>query len=89
MNYDVQKYKHPDLSRSRIKKDLDAADSIFGILETTFIDPLSPLSLMCILASVVANKKVTKDMLLAETLREAAMNKISQYSIMRTESKFF
>ena len=75
LNYDVQKYKHPDLSRSRIKKDLDAVDSIFGILETTFIDPLSPLPLMCISASVVANKKVTKDMLLAETLREAAMKK--------------
>ena len=73
MNYDVQKYKHPDLSRSRIEKYLDAVDSIFGILETTFIDPLSPLPLMCISASVVANKKLAKDMLLAETLGEAAM----------------
>ena len=75
MNYDVQTYKHPDLRRSRIKKDLDAVDSIFGILEITFIDPFSHLPLMCISASVVANKKVTKDMLLAETLREAAMKK--------------
>ena len=73
MNYNVQKYKHPDLTRSRIKKDLDAVDSILGILETTFIDPLSPLPLMCISASVVANKKLAKDMLLAETLGEAAM----------------
>ena len=73
MNYNVQKYKHPDLSRSRIKKDLDAVDSILGILETTFIDPLSALPLMCISASVVANKKLAKDMLLAETLGEAAM----------------
>ena len=73
MNYDVQKYKHPDLSRSRIKKDLDAINSILGMLETRFIDPLSPLPLMCISASVVANKKLTKDMLLAETLGEAAM----------------
>ena len=75
MNYDVQTYKHPDLRRSRIKKDLDAVDSIFGILEITFIDPFSHLPLMCISASVVANKKVTKDMLLAENLREAAMKK--------------
>ena len=75
MNYDVQTYKHPDLRRSRIKKDLHAVDSIFGILEITFIDPFSHLPLMCISASVVANKKVTKDMLLAETLREAAMKK--------------
>ena len=73
MNCDVQKYKHPDLSRSRIKKDLDVVDSILGILGTKFIDPLSPLPLMCISASVVANKKLTKDMLLAETFGEAAM----------------
>ena len=73
MNYDAQKYKHPDLSRSRIKKDLDAVNSILGILETTFIDPLSPLPLICISASVVKNKKLPKDMLLAETLGEAAM----------------
>ena len=75
MNYDVQKYKYPDLNPSRIKKDQDAVDNILGILETTFIDRLSPLPLMCILTGVVANEKVTKDMLLAETLRQAAMRK--------------
>ena len=72
-NYDVHNYKHPDLSRSRIKKDQDAVDSVLGILETTFIGPLGPLPLMCISTSVVPNKKVTKDMLLPETLGEAAM----------------
>ena len=68
LNYDVQNYKHPDLSPSRIKKDQDAVDNILGI-----IDPLIPLPLMCILTGVVANKNVTKDMFLAETLGEAAM----------------
>ena len=68
LNYDVQKYKHPDLSPSRIRKDQDAVDNILGILETTLIDPLIPLPLMCILTGVVANKNVTKDMFLAETL---------------------
>ena len=72
-NYDLQNFKHPDLGRSRIKKDQDAVDSVLGILETTLIDPLSPLPLMCISASVVLNKKVTKDMLLPETLGETAM----------------
>ena len=72
-NYDVQNYKHPDLIRSRIKKDKDAVNSVLGTLETTFIDPLSPLPLMCISASVVPNEKVTKDMLLPETLGKAAM----------------
>ena len=39
LNYDVQKYKHPDLNPSRIKNDQDAVDNILGILETTFTDP--------------------------------------------------
>ena len=51
---------------SRVKKDQAAVDNILGMLETTFIDPLNPLPLMCILTGVVANEKVTKDMLLAE-----------------------
>ena len=75
MNYDVQKYKHSDLNPSRIKKCQDAVDDILEILETTFIDPLSPLPLMCISTGVVANEKVTKNMLLAETLGEAALRK--------------
>ena len=40
-----------------------------------FIDPLSLLPLMCIWTGLVTNEKVTKDMLLAETLGEAAMRK--------------
>ena len=68
-----QLYKNPDLISSRIKKDQDPVDNILGILETTFIDPLSPLLLMCISTDLVAIKKATKDMLLAETLGEAAM----------------
>ena len=71
-----QLYKHPDLISSRIKIGQDAVDNIFGILETTFIDPLSPLLLMCISTDLVAIKKATKDMLLAETLGEAAMKKV-------------
>ena len=60
---------------SRIKKDQDAVDNILGITETSFIDPLSPLLLMCISTGVVANEKVTKDILLVETVGEAAMRK--------------
>ena len=86
-NYDIQNYKHPDLIRSRIKKDKDAINSVLGILEATFIDPLSPLLLMCISASVVPNKKVTKDT--SRNFRKSCNENISRYSIMRTESKFF
>ena len=75
MNYDFQKNKHREWNPSRKKKDQDAVNNILAILETTFIDPLSPLPLMCISTGVVANEKVTKDMLLAETLGETAMGK--------------
>ena len=51
-----QLYKNPDLISSRIKKDQDPVDNILGILETTFIDPLSPLLLMCISTDLVAIK---------------------------------
>ena len=68
LDYDVH-----NLNPSRIKKDQDAVDNILGIPKTTFVDPFSPLPLMYILTGVVANEKVTKDMLLAETLGEAAM----------------
>ena len=74
LNYDVQKYKHPDMNPSRIKKDQDTIDNILGILETTFINTLT-LPLMCISTGVFANEKVTKHMLLAETLGEAAIKK--------------
>ena len=63
------------MNLSRIKKDQDAVDNILGIPETSFIDPLSPLLLMCISTGVVANEKVTKDILLVETVGEAAMRK--------------
>ena len=75
INFYKQLYKHPDLISPRIKKDQDAVDNILGILETTFIDPLSPLFLMSISTDLVAIKKATKDMLLAETFGKAAMKK--------------
>ena len=83
-------YKHPDLISSRIKKDQDAVDNILGILETTFIDPLSPLLLMSISTDLVAIKKAAKDMLLAETLGKAAMKKYLDIRLWeQTAASFF
>ena len=75
MNYDVQKHKYPDLDLPRIKKDQGAVDNILRRSKTTFVDPFNSLPLMYILTDIVGNEKVTKDMLLAETLGEAAMKK--------------
>ena len=82
-------YKNPDLISSRIKKDQDVVDNILGILETTFIDPLSPLLLMCISTDLVAIKKATKDMLLAETLGEAAMKKFLDIGLWEQRAASF
>ena len=83
-------YKHPDLISSRIKKDQDAVDNILGILETTIIDPLSPLLLMSISTDLVAIKKAAKDMLLAETLGKAAMKKYLDIRLWeQTAASFF
>ena len=83
-------YKHPDLISSRIKKDQDAVDNILGILETTFIDPLSPLLLMSISTDLVAIKKAAKDMLLAETLGKAVMKKYLDIRLWKqTAASFF
>ena len=42
LNYQPQKYKHPDLNPSRIKKDENDVQVILSIIETTFVNPLSP-----------------------------------------------
>ena len=84
-----QLYKHPDLISSRIKIGQDAVDNILGILETTFIDPLSPLLLMCISTDLVAIKKAAKDMLLAETLGEAAMKKFLDIGLWEQRAASF
>ena len=89
MNYDVQKYKNPDLNSSRIKKDQDTVDNILGIPETTFIDPLNPLPLLCLSTGVVANEMVAKDMLLAETLGEAVMRKFLDIRLGNQRAMFF
>ena len=39
INYLPQKFKHPDLNLSRIKKDEDAVQKILSTIEATFIDP--------------------------------------------------
>ena len=47
INYHPQKFKHPDLNPSRIKKDEDAVQKI-STIEATYVDPLSPVPLISI-----------------------------------------
>ena len=44
LHYQPQKYKHPDLNPSPIKKDENDVQHILAIIETTFVDPYCPLS---------------------------------------------
>ena len=74
LNYDTQKYKHPDLNPSRIKKDEGAVQKILEIISTTFIDPLSPQPLLSISNGVLATDKVSKDTLSAKAIGKTAMD---------------
>ena len=68
LNYNTQKYKHPDLKPSRIKKDEATVLKILETISTAFIDPLSPQPLLSISNGVLATDKVSSDMLLAKSL---------------------
>ena len=66
LDYQPQKYKHPDLNPSRIKKDENDIQRILAIIETTFVDLFSPSQLMSISIGVLANEKVESDILSAK-----------------------
>ena len=74
LNYDTQKYNHPDLNPSRMKKDEADVKRILEIISTTFIDPLSPQPLLSISNGVLATDKVSNDMLSAKVIGKAAMD---------------
>ena len=71
LDYQPQKYKHPDLNPSRIKKDENDVRRILAIIETTFVDPFCPSQLMSISTGVLANEKVESDILSAKDKRQA------------------
>ena len=74
LNYNTQKYKHPDLNPPRIKKDEAAVLKILETISTAFINPLSPQPLLSISNGVLATDKVSSDMLLAKAFVKAAMD---------------
>ena len=90
INYHPQKFKHPDLNPSRIKKDEDTVQKILSTIEATFIDPLSPLPLISISAGNIATDKVTSDMMSAKAIGKEAMDTFirSRLSVSRTASIF-
>ena len=90
INYHPQKFKHPDLNPSRIKKDEDAVQKILSTIEATFIDLLSPLPLISISAGIIATDKVISDMISAKAIGKEAMATFirSRLSENRTASIF-
>ena len=75
MNYSKKKHQHSDFSPSRIKKDQQAVHEILQIMSNTFIDPISEQPLLSISTGILASEKVTRDLLSAKSLGEAAMEK--------------
>ena len=81
---------HPDLNPSRIKKNEDTVQKILSTIESTFIDPLSPLSLISISTGIIATDKVTSDMMSAKAIGKETMDTFirSRLSVHRTTSIF-
>ena len=61
LDYQPQKYKHPALNPSQIKKDENGVQRILAIIETTFGHKLMSIS-----TGVSANEKVESDILFAK-----------------------
>jgi hypothetical protein len=78
LNYQPQKYKHPDLNSTRIKKDQEDVQRIISTIDDPFIDPLSPQPLVSISSGVIASHKVVIDLMKAKELGEAAKEKFIQ-----------
>ena len=74
LDYQPQKYKHPDLNPSRIKKDEIDVKCILAIIETTFVDLFCPSQLMPISTGVSANEKVESDIPSAKEKGQAAFD---------------
>ena len=90
INYQLQKYKHPDLNPSRIRRDANLVQKILSTIDTTFIDPLSLLPLISISTGVMVTYKVTSDMISAKTLGKKAMDEfITSRLSNRTTAYFF
>lgn len=78
LDYHPQKFKHPDLNPSRIKKDEDAVQCILTTIATTFIEPLSPLPLLSISTGIMATDRVASDMSSAKTKGKAAFDEFTK-----------
>ena len=85
LDYQPQKYKHPDFNPSRIKKDENDVQLILAIIETTFVDLFCPLQLMSISTGVLANENVESDILSAKEKGQAAFDTFLKTRIKQRE----
>jgi hypothetical protein len=89
LNYQPQKYKHPDLNPTRIEKDENDVEKILNTIADTFIDPLSPQPLLSISTGVVDTEKVALDMMTARQLGQSVMDKFIKTRLTEKRSSCF
>ena len=89
LNFSKKKYTHPDLGPARITKDQQAVHEILDIMTHRFIDPISEQPLLSISTGILANDQVTKDMLSAKSLGEAAMKDFTSNRLEKDREKSF
>lgn len=76
LNYRPQNGKHPDLNLSRISRDESDVLKVISTLENTFINPLTPCSLVSISTGIIPNKKTTQDLMKAREIGLKAMEQL-------------
>jgi len=89
LHYKLQKYAHPDLTPSRIKKDEADVQMLMRTLTTLFIDPFSDQPLLSISTGVLASEAVCKDMKSAKEQGKKSMDLFKDERLSRDPTKSF
>ena len=89
LNFSKKKYPHPDFGHTRISKDQEAVHEILSIMTHRFIDPISEQPLLSISTGILANEKVTNDILSAKDLGKVAMKRFISDRLGKEREKCF
>lgn len=82
---------HPDLSRTRIRKDEDAVQSLVTLMEDNWTDPFGPepSELVCLSTGATASPKIATDLLTAQEQGNTAYLTFQEKRLDKQEIPFF
>ena len=81
---------HPDLSRTRIRKDEEAVQSLVELMENNWTDPFGPPSeVVCLSTGATASPEISKDLLTAQEKGNNAYLEFQEKRLDKQETSFF